>query len=465
MGDSLENLRHELEVSRHALAEAEERYARLNAEGLAAADEFENARKQIERVKQEWMAALDVVEAPIFLHDRDFHVLRCNRAYQQCAGLPYSEIIGRRYFEVFPKTHAPLRNCLQSLEKKIEAGHEEEVEFGDQVFRSRAYTVNDELGAYLYSVHILEDVTERRQAAEALAANEKKFRELVESLSDWVWEVDEQGRYTYCSPRVKDMLGYDPEELLGKSPFDLMPSAEAAKVRDIFASHIAARKPLKCLENTNRHKNGHLLVLETSGTPIFDADGKFKGYRGIDRDITDRKRLEQELEYQAHTDVLTGLHNRRHFFELAEQELARSKRYGKQLSLLMLDVDQFKILNDTYGHHVGDLVLQKLSQICAQTLREIDIAGRIGGEEFAILLPETRSDHAQEVAERLRVAIAGATVPQESGGFPVQFTVSIGVTSLVAADTQIDEMLRRADVALYVAKEAGRNRVCTEEVA
>lgn len=465
MGDSLEQLRHELEVAQCALAEAEERYANLNAEGMAAADEFENTRKQIERVKQEWMAALDVVEAPIFLHDRDFRILRCNRAYQRCAGFPYPEIIGRRYFDVFPKTGQPLRNCLQALEKKTEAGNEEEVEFGELTFRSRAYTVNDEQGAYLYSLHILEDVTEHRKAAKALAANEKKFRELVESLSDWVWEVDEQGRYTYCSSKVKDLLGYEPAELIGKSPFDLMTPAEAARVGDIFTKNIAARKPLQCLENINLHKSGRPVVLETSGTPIFHADGRFMGYRGIDRDITARKRLEQELEYQAHTDVLTGLHNRRHFFELAEQELIRSKRYGKQLSLLMLDVDQFKIVNDTYGHHVGDLVLQKLSGICAQTLRGIDIAGRIGGEEFAILLPETTAENALEVAERLRLAIAEATVQPEQGGSPVRFTVSIGVTSLNDADTQIDEMLRRSDAALYVAKEAGRNRVYTDAPA
>lgn len=465
MGDSLGKLRHELEVAQRALAEAEERCARLHAENLAAMEEFEDTRKQIERVKQEWMAALDVVEDPIFLHDKDFRILRCNLAYQRYAGIPYAQIIGRHYYEVFPLTHAPLRNCLQRLEKTAVAGQEEDVEFGAHTFRSRAYTVNDQQGGYLYSVHILDDITERRKAAEALAANEKRFRELVETISDWVWEVDEQGRYTYCSPRVKDLLGYEPAELIGKTPFDLMAAGEAARVGDIFGRHIAAREPLKCLENTNLHKNGQPVVLETSGTPVFDAHGTFKGYRGIDRDITERKRLERELEYQAHTDVLTGLHNRRHFFELAEQELTRSRRYGKQLSLLMLDVDQFKLLNDTYGHHVGDTVLQKLSEICTRTLREIDIAGRIGGEEFAILLPETMADHALEVAERLRLAIAGATVQREQGDCPVQFTVSIGITSLVATDSQIDELLRRADAALYVAKQAGRNRVSAEEVA
>ncbi|MDE2311258.1 MAG: diguanylate cyclase [Betaproteobacteria bacterium] len=184
-------------------------------------------------------------------------------------------------------------------------------------------------------------------------------------------------------------------------------------------------------------------------------------WSGVVSDITERKQLEDELKRQARIDLLTGLNNRRHFFELAEQELARAKRYGAPLQVLMLDVDHFKLVNDTYGHHIGDLVLQKLSEVCVQTLRGIDILGRIGGEEFAILLPETRGEQALEVAERLRLAIAGATVPLEQGG-SVHLTVSIGVASVVATDARIDDVLKRADMALYAAKNAGRNRVCGE---
>ncbi len=179
------------------------------------------------------------------------------------------------------------------------------------------------------------------------------------------------------------------------------------------------------------------------------------------RDISERKKLESELKRQARIDLLTGLNNRRHFFELAENELERAKRHSAPLTVLMLDVDHFKLVNDTYGHHVGDMVLQKLSEVCVKTLRGIDILGRLGGEEFAILLPETKSEQALEVAERLRLAVAGATVPLEQGG-SVHLTVSIGVTSLVATDARIDDVLKRADTALYAAKNAGRNRVCGE---
>jgi diguanylate cyclase (GGDEF)-like protein len=170
-----------------------------------------------------------------------------------------------------------------------------------------------------------------------------------------------------------------------------------------------------------------------------------------------------ELERRAYSDYLTGLANRRHFLELAENELTRTLRYGRELSILMLDVDRFKQVNDTYGHKVGDIVLQRLSAICSATLRNVDIVGRIGGEEFAVQLPETGGEQAMEAAERLRAAIAAAHVSLGSG-LPLRFTVSIGVATLSGKDSNIDMLLNQADQALYQAKNEGRNRVCAYRV-
>jgi PAS domain S-box-containing protein len=142
---------------------------------------------------------------------------------------------------------------------------------------------------------LLLEIAERKQTENALKKSEERFRNLVETSSDWVWEVDENGCYTYASPKVRDILGYEPEEIVGKSPFDFMPAKEAERVGNIFGDRAAAREPIKCLENRNIHKDGHWVVLETSGIPIFDATGKLRGYRGIDRDISDRKQTEQAL--------------------------------------------------------------------------------------------------------------------------------------------------------------------------
>ena len=129
----------------------------------------------------------------------------------------------------------------------------------------------------------------------ALRESEDRYRNLVETISDWVWEVDRNAVYTFVSPKIRDLLGYEPGEILGKTPFDLMPPDEALRVKEIFLTLAARREPLPAIENASLHKDGRLVILETSGTPFFDADGTFLGYRGVDREIGARKRAEEEL--------------------------------------------------------------------------------------------------------------------------------------------------------------------------
>jgi PAS domain S-box-containing protein len=154
-------------------------------------------------------------------------------------------------------------------------------------------------GEGIFFTAVVRDISERKQIEKTLKESEDKFRSLVESTSDWIWEIDSNGIYTYASPKVKDLLGYEPEEIIGKTPFDLMPVEEAKRIANIFRDIVAASKPIERLENTCRHKNGYLMILETSGVPILDSRGKLCGYRGVDRDITERKQAEQELNFRA----------------------------------------------------------------------------------------------------------------------------------------------------------------------
>jgi len=170
-----------------------------------------------------------------------------------------------------------------------------------------------------------------------------------------------------------------------------------------------------------------------------------------------QRNLTRVLEQQAHTDALTGLANRRRFIEIAEAELVRARRYDTPLSLLMLDIDRFKEVNDAHGHRAGDRVLQQLARTCLEVLRNVDVVGRVGGEEFAILLPETTLQGAVDVAERLREAIGLAKVTREEG-VPLRITVSIGVAALAGFEN-LDTLMSQADSALYDAKHRGRNRV------
>ena len=173
----------------------------------------------------------------------------------------------------------------------------------------------------------------------------------------------------------------------------------------------------------------------------------------------EREKLLEYFEHKANTDFLTGLASRSHFFELAEHELHRTQRNKKSLSVFMMDIDFFKNINDKYGHKTGDLVLQKLADVCKNELREIDIIGRIGGEEFAFVMPETTASLALEVAERIRQILMNTRMQLDQQNKQFNFTVSIGVTTMTNFESTVDDLLQEADAALYQAKNSGRNKV------
>jgi len=164
-----------------------------------------------------------------------------------------------------------------------------------------------------------------------------------------------------------------------------------------------------------------------------------------------------ELKRLATIDALTSIYNRRYFLEQAEKEMARARRYTNPLSVLMLDVDKFKLVNDTYGHAGGDAVLTKLASICLDELREIDFMGRLGGEEFSVCLTETNIEGAALVAERLRRSVENTVIRTDTA--EINITVSIGFTEIIDSDQNFSCALNRADQALYSAKETGRNKV------
>jgi diguanylate cyclase (GGDEF)-like protein/PAS domain S-box-containing protein len=174
-------------------------------------------------------------------------------------------------------------------------------------------------------------------------------------------------------------------------------------------------------------------------------------------DISERKKLEAELFHQANTDSLTGLSNRRFFMIQAEQEIRRARRFNRSLSIIMMDLDYFKHINDTYGHAAGDSALETIVRASLESLRESDVMGRLGGEEFAVILPETNIQAASDVANRLLEHIAETPVATSKG--VVQCTASLGVAQLSSKDNTIDDLLCRADEALFLAKEHGRNRI------
>lgn len=198
-------------------------------------------------------------------------------------------------------------------------------------------------------------------------------------------------------------------------------------------------------------------VFEVRASKLMDVSEKMIGTVVLLSDVTEHKALVARLDCLARTDGLTGIDNRRHFLELAQRETVRARRYSRELSVLVIDLDYFKRVNDTYGHAVGDELLIALTRSVSETLRATDAFGRLGGEEFAVLLPETANERAVRAAERIRSRVAQLTVLTDAG--PVRATVSVGVATLDDSDQSLDALLIRADDALYRAKSLGRNRV------
>jgi diguanylate cyclase (GGDEF)-like protein/PAS domain S-box-containing protein len=305
------------------------------------------------------------------------------------------------------------------------------------------------------AIAIVEDITERRLDEEAIRESEARLRLMLETSPIAVRIAGEGGRKVlFANQRYAELIQSSPDAVLGVDPDQYYANANDYKeVLDVLAQggQVTHRLiELKMPDGPAKWALASYLILTYEGQPAV---------LGWFYDVTKQKQTEQQLEFLARTDALTGLHNRRSFMEIAESELSRAIRHGGQLAILMLDIDHFKSINDTHGHRVGDSVLQAFGTLCQKALRPYDTMGRVGGEEFAIVLPQASLDQALGVAERIRQLIERTRLSQEHG-LPLQFTVSIGVTAVSDSTTNIDTLLNQADTALYEAKHAGRNRVC-----
>ncbi len=280
-----------------------------------------------------------------------------------------------------------------------------------------------------------------RHAAEAA----RRFTEkLVDLIPNPVWYRDARGRFEVANQAFRDLIG-DPVRLEGPG----QPDGD----RDLMSGR-TERVTFEAAFTAPDNRRIHALV---SKTAYLDDDGRPVGIIGVVTDISERKALERELRRLATTDTLTDAFNRRHFMTSAAHEFARAGRHGHDMTVIMLDIDYFKRINDAHGHAVGDDAIRALVAACRVALREHDVLGRLGGEEFAVLLPETGMAGALDTAERLRALVAAIALTLENGA-RVGFTVSLGVATL-GDDRDFEALLARADAALYRAKAGGRNRV------
>jgi len=309
-----------------------------------------------------------------------------------------------------------------------------------------------------FATVLMMTLARQRHARDALANSEARFRGAFEQAAIGMVHTSLDRRYLKVNRRFCEMLGYPPEEVIGR-PSGSFTHPDDREAGDGYRQKLLSGEAESVsAEKRYVRKDGSLLWVNRTVSLVRDARGQPLYFLRIVEDITKRRRLEDELRELATTDTLTGLPNRRAFIARLEEEHARIRRFPQQqAAVLMLDIDDFKQVNDTHGHAVGDVVLCRVAEQIRGGIREVDACGRLGGEEFAVVLTGAVPAAAVEFAERLRRAVAAATVSHQ--GRQITVTVSIGVSALGKDDDSADAALLRADRALYRAKASGRNRV------
>lgn len=297
------------------------------------------------------------------------------------------------------------------------------------------------------------DITSQMTMEQTLLKSEQHLRALLDILPQPIYITNQiDGKLLYVNRKTCLLFQRRASQLLrGTSADFYVNTQDREELRKLFEN----LKEIRDVEVKMKNFQGREFTAEVAAISV-DYGGSSAILVALN-DISQRKELEAELFHQASTDPLTGISNRRYFITQAEQELRRSRRFGRNLSVLMIDVDHFKIINDRHGHAVGDAVLQGVVKRCLESLRQSDLLGRLGGEEFAVILPETNLAAATEAAERLRRHMEERPLIAER--IAIACTVSVGVAELNASDGSIDDLLHRADETLYRAKNKGRNRV------
>jgi diguanylate cyclase (GGDEF)-like protein/PAS domain S-box-containing protein len=304
---------------------------------------------------------------------------------------------------------------------------------------------------------VVRDITHIVVQERLLFQDAQRFRAIIDGVRDYaIYVMDCEGRLTAWNRSIERIGGWHKGDVEARHIRDFFLSDDAAPIRVDSLLAVARRDGSAEAEGWRRRRDGSRFWASTTFTALKDDKEEVWAIVGISRDLTERKRMEDELRVLATTDPLTGAFNRRHGHARLAEELQKRDRYRTPVSVLLVDIDYFKSINDRFGHEVGDSALRALAACCANTLRVVDIFVRWGGEEFLAILTGTTEGAAADAAERIRAAAAAIRIVLDDGT-PIGFTVSIGVAE--AQDASITCLVSRADTALYAAKRAGRDRV------
>ncbi len=306
----------------------------------------------------------------------------------------------------------------------------------------------------------LSDITAHKDILERMQQSEMRFRSLTELSSDWFWEQDAQFRFVRVDGKLESSNDLTAADYVGKTRWELGAQGVSEAEWAVHRAQLERHETFHDFELQRQGRDGRPMWVSVNGAPIFGADGEFLGYRGTGRDITERKRAEEDIERLAFFDALTGLPNRRLLLDRLHQALESSARHTTHGALLFIDLDNFKVLNDTLGHHMGDELLKQVAERLGKCVRSVDTVARLGGDEFVVMLegigeiPADAASQAETVGKKILLSL---NQDFDLAGQRHHSSPSIGVTLFFQHLHSLDELLKRADLAMYQAKAAGRN--------
>lgn len=401
----------------------------------------------------------------MMLTDAEGAITQVNSAFCEITGYPMKDLLGRTAISItFPEDRTAAQNRQRNSIQNENSQDWQELRYlrgdGTTVWvRDSLGVVRCPNGEASHFIHLVEDISREKMAQDLARLNEERWHLALEGTNDGIWDWDARQNTVYYSARWKQMLGYEEWELPNEPQVweHLVHPEDLKMAKDAVEEHLRGIRPFYHAEYRIRCKDGSYRWVMARGKAILDADRKPVRMIGAHADITERKRGEELLAYQANHDSLTGLTNRGRFLVLLEEKIGLARRLNTPLSLCICDIDNFKGINDKYGHQCGDEVLMSLAETLRNGVRGSDLAGRMGGDEFYVLLTETSAVHAARCLERIRNEFEALTFgSREKGDF--QVTASFGVARFVSGMI-VEDLIEAADLALYGAKRNGRNLV------